>query len=359
MDREIRLVARLVALLSALIFIGLLALTIVAFAAQRQFLRPDPYLRALDDLGAHERTPAILAQLLTSTINNGRTGLASQLPLPEVSQSDVELFLAAFLPTEWVQTQSDVIVRALVADLNGEPLPDPSTLSLQALKERLNSPAGAQALVAVIETRPACGAADLSALTCGFNLAGEIACRPPALNLEICGAALVAATGGMATLLPDEVNLQGVLDVLAVLLGPLRTDAQNYAGAISFMARFGWFLTLPFLLGLTLFGVRSAVGWLRWWGAPLLGAALSLLPLIALMLFSPTWYLDATLSAMAQNAPALAQLTGDVAGMLSRGFVLQLGVAAALLGAVGGGMVALSLVLPLAQRWMRQGSSNI
>lgn len=358
MKRELTLVARLIALLSALVFMGLLALTVMAYAAQRQFLRPAPYLRALQERQAYERTPGILAELLTSSLNNGRTGLAAQLPLPQVSQSDVEIFLATFLPIEWVQTQAEVIVRALVAELNGEPLPEPSVLSLRVPKERLNSPAGAQALLAVIETRPACSVTDLSALTCGFNLSGEITCRPPGLNLEVCGAAFGAATAGVAALLPDAVDLRAALNLLAALTGPLRSNVQNYTGAISFLARFGWFLTLPFLLALTLFGVRSFVGWLRWWGAPLLGAAVSMLPLIALTFFSPTWYLDAALSTMAQNVPSLAQLVGDVAERLSQGFVLQLGVVAAFLGAVGGGMLALSLLAPLVQHWMHQGSST-
>lgn len=355
MKKEFTLIARLAALMSALTFMGLLVLSITAFAAQRQFLRPAPTLRALTEVGAYERSPGVLAELFASLLNDNRSGLARELPLPDVNQSDIEIFLTALLPRNWVQSQTDVVVRYLLADLNGEPAPQPAVLSLAALKERLNSPAGSQALLAVIETRPACSATDLSALTCGFNLSGEIACRPPGLNLELCGAAFGVAAGGIAALIPDEVSLDAALELGAALTGPLRANARRYASAISLLARFGWLATLPFLLGVTLFGVRSPVGLLRWWGAPLLGAAACLLPAIALTLLAPTWFLDAALRELAQGAPLLAQLIGDVTGHLSRGFVLQLGLAALILSAVGAGMLALSFLAPPVQRWINQG----
>ena len=355
MRNEITLIARLAALISALTFMALLALSIVAFAAERQFLRPAPYMRALSEINAYERAPRILAELFITVLNDGRSGVARELPLPEASQSDVELFLAAFLPAEWVESQSGVVVRYLIADLNREPPPEPAVLSLVALKERLTSAAGAQALLAVIETRPACGVTDLSALTCGFNLSGEIACRPPALNMELCGAALGLASGGIAALLPDEVSLEAALNVGAALTGTLREDARRSATLISLVARFGWLASLPFLVGLTLFGVRSLAGWLRWWGAPLLGAGVILAPLIALTFLSPVWFVSAGLGELAHSAPQLAQLIGDVTGHLSRVYVLQLSAAALLLGITGTGMLALSLLAPSVQRWIRQG----
>lgn len=358
MNKEITLIARLIAVFSALAFTVLLALTIIAVVSQRQFLRPDPYLSALEDVGAYERAPLILSELFMNILDESRSGLAGRLPLPEVNQSDVELFLTSFLPRDWVQTQTDVVVRYLLADLNDEPPPQPAVLSMAGLKEQLTGAAGSQALLAVIETRPACGVTDLSALTCGFNLAGEIACRPPALNMELCGVALGVATGGIAALLPDEVSLQTVLEVGTTLTGSLRADVRRYVGAISLLARFGWLAAIPLLLSLTIFGVRSLVGWLRWWGAPLLGAALGLVPAIAITIVSPTWYLGAFLTDLAPAAPGVAQLMGDVARSLSRGFVLQLVVAAVVLGATGAGMLALSFIVPFVQRWMNQGSST-
>ena len=355
MNKEFTVIARLAALMAALAFVGLLAITIVAFATQRQFLRVAPYTEALLEVNAYERSPGILAELFVATLNETRGGLARQLPLPEVSQSDVELFLSILLPRDWLQSQTEVIVRRAIAGLNGEQSTQPAVLSLVDLKEQLNSQVGRQALLAVIDTRPACGATDLSNFTCGFNLAGEISCRPPSLNLELCGTAIDLAVGGMATQIPDQIDLDAVLQLSDPLSAPLREHARRYVAAVSLLARFGWFVALPFLLVATLLAVRSFAGLLRWWGAPLLAVALCLLPVIALTLLWPTWYIWAPLEELALVAPSLAQLLADVAGVLSQGLVLQLVVPMILLGGAGVGMLALSFLAPLAQRWVAQG----
>lgn len=356
MNKELTLIARLVAVLCALTFTIIMALSVTAFAVQRQFLRPDPYIQALSEVNAYGRAPGILGELFTIALDDARTsGLTAQLPFPEVSQSDVELFLTILLPRDWLQSQSEIVVRRAIADLNGRQPQTPSVVSLVEIKERLNGPQGTQALQAVIETRPVCSDTDLSALTCGFNLAGEITCRPPGLNFEVCGAAIGLAAGGIASLMPDQVDLDSVLQISDPISAPLRDYARRYASAVSLVARFGWIVALPFLLGATLFGVRSFSDWLRWWGAPLLSVATVLLPIAAITLIWPSWYMAAPLAELAQGAPALAQLLTDVAGVLSQGLVLILAIAMLLFGAVGFGMLALSFIAPALYRWVNQG----
>ncbi|HZD10455.1 MAG TPA: hypothetical protein VE553_03865 [Candidatus Binatia bacterium] len=101
--------------------------------------------------------------------------------------------------------------------------------------------------------------------------------------------------------------------------------------------------------------MRSLAGWLRWWGAPLVGIAASLLPVIAITLLSPTWYIAAPLEEVSRIAPSLAQLIGEVGTVLSQGLVLQLLIAMVILGAIGAGMVALSFLVAPLRRWIAQG----
>ena len=355
MNREFTLIARFLALLSALMFVGVLAFTIIAFAAQRQFLRAQPYSEALLEVNAYERSPRVLAEMVVTTLANSPAGLLRQLPLPNVTQQDLEIFLTVFLPRDWLQSQTEVVINRGIAGLNGDAAPEATYLSLAPLKEQLNSPVGAQALLAVINQRPACEAGDFSAITCGFNLQGDIACRPPSLNLELCGTAIGAAAAGMASLIPDQIELEALLELSQPVTAPLRNYAARYAGAISFLAFYGWLAALLLLFGVTVFGVRSPIGWLRWWGAPLLGVALCLLPVTALTLLSPTWYVSALLAELAQSLPALAQLAADVVEVLSQGLALQLAIAVIILGAVGAGMLALSFLAPPLYRWLTQG----
>lgn len=356
MNKELTLLARFVAAICALIFTLIITLSTMALATQRQFLRPTPYIQALAEVNAYERAPGILGELFAVTVNDARAAaVEAQLPFPDISQSDVEIFLAILLPRDWLQSQTEIVVRRAIADLNDSQLQSPSVVSLVEIKERLNGPQGTQALLAIIETRPVCSETDLSALTCGFNLAGEITCRPPGLNFEICGAAIGLAAGGMASVMPDEIDLDTVLRLSDPLSAPLRDYARRYAGAVSLLARFGWFVALPFLLGATLFGVRSFPGWLRWWGAPLLGVAVCLLPIAAITLLWPAWYIAAPLTELARIAPALALLLTDLFGVLSQGLVFYLAIAILIFGAIGLGMLALSFIAPAAYRWVNQG----
>ncbi len=356
MNKELTLIARFVAVVCALIFTLVMTLWVMAFAAQRQFLRPATYIQALVEVDAYERAPGILGELVTFALDDARaSGLAAQLPFPQISQSDVELFLTNLLPRDWLQSQTEIVVRRAIAGLNDRQPQGPSVVSLEEIKERLNGPQGTQALLAVIETRPVCSDTDLSALTCGFNLAGEITCRPPGQSFELCGAAIGLAAGGIASLMPDQVDLDTVLRLSDPVSAPFRDYARGYAGAVSLLARFGWLVALPFLLGATLFGVRSIPGWLRWWGAPLLGVAIGLLPVAAVTLVWPTWYIAAPLAELGQVAPALAQLLTDVAGALSDGLVLTLAIAMLIFGIVGLGMLALSFIAPAVYRWVNQG----
>lgn len=356
MNKELTLIARFVAVICALIFTLVMILWVMAFAARRQFLRPAPYLQALAEVDAYERAPGILGELVTFALDDARApGLAAQLPFPQISQSDVELFLANLLPRDWLQSQTEIVVRRAIADLDDRQPQGPSVVSLEEIKVRLNGPQGTQALLAVIETRPVCSDTDLSALTCGFDLSGEITCRPPGLNFEVCGAAIGLAAGGIASLMPDQIDLDTVLRLSDPVSAPFRDYARGYAGAVSLLARFGWLVALPFLLGTTLFGVRSIPGWLRWWGAPLLGVAIGLLPVAAVTLVWPTWYIAAPLAELGQVAPALAQLLADVAGALSEGLVVTLAIAMLIFGIVGLGMLALSFIAPAVYRWLNQG----
>lgn len=353
MKRDIPLIARVVALFSALTFVVLLSASISSFVIARQFFRAEPYRRALVEVNAYERAPGILADLFVNTVSGAR--MASQLPLPELNQADVELFLSILLPRQWLQSQTEVVVQRATDELNGESPAQPALLSLTELKEQLSGTAGRDALLAIINTRPACGPIALEAFTCGFALDGMITCRPPSLNQEICGSAIDLATAGIASQIPDQIDLDAVLQFSDPLTAPIRDHARRYVTVVSLLGRFGWLAALPFLLLTTVLAVRSFSSWLRWWGAPLVGVALCLLPLVALTMFWPTWYVAAPLEELATTAPALSLLLSDVAAVLSRGLVLQLVVVSALFGIAGAGMVALSFIAPAVQRWVAQG----
>lgn len=340
------LVARLLALFFALLFVGTTTLFATSFTVRRHLLQPAPYKQALGQVNAYERAPGILAQSTTTFLQGEAVSPENGVPWAGLTQEDYEILFGHLLPGDWLQSQTEAIVdQTFLALESGRPAA-PITLSLLAFKENLTGQAGTQALMDVIATRPPCPEGELSALTCGFDLQEGLSCRPPALTLQLCSAVLDTALAGAAGAIPDRVEINTLLQAMVPSADSLLETAAFYRRLILLVAGYGWIASGLFLLLTTAFAVRSLRGWFRWWGVPLLGVSFCLLPLAALTWLAPTWYVSAPLGDLRAAAPALGQLLADVFALLGRRLALELGVATLILGAAGLGLLLLSFLVP-------------
>lgn len=349
MDRALFAFSRLLALLFAALFVLAAALFVIAFVARRQLLRPAPYKAALQQVDAYGRAPQILSGILAGALNDARERDSAASLFLNLSQADYEIMLEHLLPGQWLERQVEGIIDQSFAAMEGEVGDSPITVSLTALKENLRGQAGSQALLAVVETRPACAPGDLRTLTCGIDLQAGISCQPPSAQLQLCATALNAVLVGTTSLIPDTVELSALLRAVGPLAQTVRDALYPYNVLLRPVARFGWVLLPAFLLLLTLFAVRSLRDWLRWWGLSVLGVAIVLLPVALLTWLSPAWFFAGTLGEIRSWQPALGQLATDVVSVLGRRIALQLSLATAGLGLLGMTMAATSLLAPARQ----------
>jgi hypothetical protein len=147
-----------------------------------------------------------------------------------------------------------------------------------ALKQHLAGQAGQDAIKLVLEAKPPCTLDQLTQVAA--NLLGGrgalILCRPPAEIIDLAVSVVQASMGAAIAQVPDQVEIikPGSTSVPAAGGGLLGNDPRTAIRAIRSGARFGPLLPLGLLLLVTIFGVRSLQGWLRWWGIPLFVAGL-------------------------------------------------------------------------------------
>jgi hypothetical protein len=207
------------------------------------------------------------------------------------------------------------------------------SLSLVTFKERLAGATGDEVLRALITSQPDCTDVLLSLITGELLLDDLTLCNPPALLLPLAISTTRLALDEAINTIPDE-----------ILILPPRTQAAAGEGASSGdlvrafrLARLVLFLSplLPLLcLGLlTLFGVRSLKGWLRWWGIPFsMAGGIVLVGSLALLLFwQPAWDKWVLPRFPVYLGEGFSDLVRGLAGTVTRDLTLWMGLAGLLL----------------------------
>ena len=263
MKKFLNAVSKILAFLCAGLFVLAAAIALVFFNVEKRLFNAQFYLRALESQGFYERLPAIAAETLAATDGTG----GPPDSLKSLSKENWEKVIAALLPPELLRALTEDALTSIFAYLDGKT--DSAALSLVELKARIGGPAGTQAVTEMLRAQPSCTLAQTIEMA-GSALSGNptlVFCNPGedalALAQPIIQSTLQTASAGIpdsATLIhPDDPNLQNPLRAVRALRAILR---------LSPLAPLG----LLFLV--TLFAVRDAKSWLRWWGIPILIAGL-------------------------------------------------------------------------------------
>jgi hypothetical protein len=148
--------------------------------------------------------------------------------------------------------------------------------------------------------------------------------------------------GAAIVQVPDQVEIIKPVSTSAPAAGggPLGNDPRAVVSAIRAGARLGPLLPLGLLLLMTIFGVRSLKGWLRWWGIATFIAGLIAMgtALAAAPLLDWAWANYVAVSIPSLVLPGISGLAQDLLHsvalqlsnriMLDAGFVILLGLAA-------------------------------
>ncbi|MBA4380031.1 MAG: hypothetical protein C0393_05005 [Anaerolinea sp.] len=204
-----------------------------------------------------------------------------------LTAADWEAIIEALAPPELLQALTENALDQVFAYLNGETAT--AKISLLKLKERITGQAGQDAIRQLMAAQPPCTEEQLVQMAASA-LGGEggmVFCNPPEEILAIMLPKLQSQLGSLATKIPDEaVIIKPYTGPLGATPGggPLSADPFTTIRYVRLGLRWSPLLPFAFLLLVTLFGVRSLKGWLRWWGIPIFFVgAIALIPGIAML----------------------------------------------------------------------------
>jgi hypothetical protein len=212
--------------------------------------------------------------------------------LNNLTPEDWEKLISTLLPPDELQVMIEQALDQGFAFLDGEV--DSASISLVALRERLVGPAGQEVIELLLAAQPPCTEAQLAQLTVDVA-EGEgdlVLCQPQAEDAEALMFHMQARFDSLVAEMPDEAELIKPPSSSAPAVGggppgddPSPAAPTNRGGplgddplaALRLLRQWLWLsllIPLGLLLVVTVFGVRSRKGWLRWWGIPMFVAGL-------------------------------------------------------------------------------------
>jgi len=205
--------------------------------------------------------------------------------MQNLKESDWETIISILLPANELQTITDNILNQMFTYLNGET--DSVSVSLVKLKERLTGQAGQDAIHQLIAAQPPCTVEQLVQMVASMLGGGEgmVICAPPEEILALLMPQFQNQLAALVTQIPDKAMIIKPSSQPAQPGGgPLGNNPITVIRTVRLGMRLSPLLPLGLLLLVTLFGVRSLKGWLRWWGIPFFFAgAIALVPGIAML----------------------------------------------------------------------------
>jgi len=196
--------------------------------------------------------------------------------MKNLTRDDWERLIRTLLPPDLMQSMTEEALEQVFAYSNGET--DSASMSLVLLKERLASPTGRDVIELLVTAQPPCTEEQLAQMNARVS-GGEgemVLCDPPKDRYATLVSDMQNELEGLVAEMPDEAVLikPATEPVAATDAGPFDQDPLTALRTIRLGMRFSPLVPLGILLLVTVFGVRSRKGWLRWWGIPMLIAGL-------------------------------------------------------------------------------------
>jgi hypothetical protein len=215
------------------------------------------YRRAFERQNLYTRAPGILASALYDYLSANSN---ADPYLKELTLEDWRGTIATIVPPEELKVLTDSTLDSVFDYLNYRS--DSVQISLLPIKGRLTGPAGLELVQKILSAQPACSAEQLVQMGMGF-LAGDFAlCNPPPEMVGLLTPLIEPQLQLMTLSIPNEVTL--------ISSAPGTTDRRGYLRQVRTLMNISPVFPLFFLFCLTIFGVRSLMNWLQWWGYPFL-----------------------------------------------------------------------------------------
>jgi hypothetical protein len=287
--------AKFLAAICLILFILSATLTLLFVNVHQYLLSEGIYIRALREAGVFEKLPAIISNQMryamtndpcledpslceaegpSDDLNQGQGGPPTFLAnLPE----DVwEKALRNLIDPTWVETQVESVLSQVFLLFTEEPAQDVIVISMIEIKDRISGGAGYQTLTEVIEAQPDCNPEQLFELTEAIASEGladiVMDCRPPEELLELAEPYIRSGLGEVVEEIPSTIEIQIPSEILTGDGGAATILSILRAGY-----RYAPWITLFWLIAVTVFAVRDLRSWLGWWGTGFFTTGLSAL----------------------------------------------------------------------------------
>jgi hypothetical protein len=270
MGNIINAILKFLAALCVLAFVLTAGVALLLFNAQRRLFDARLYLNALETQKVYERLPALASETIAAFANGNGT-IAPPAYWKALPASDWEQIIRTVIPAAMTRSVTEQAITSVFDTLNGKS--DTAVISLTEIKSYLGGPAGLEAVLKLLATRPKCTLDQLAEMT---GPQGRFyLCNPPGQYVN--------ESGGFVFKQLIESSLQSIAQNLPSEITLLSLGNKPQATLISRLQilravmRFSPLLPLALLLFIVLFAVRSLKDWLNWWGVSfLLGGLFSL-----------------------------------------------------------------------------------
>lgn len=269
-------VLKFITVVFTIAFVLTVGIALVLFNAEKRLFNPDLYTAVLESQNFYENLPALAAEALSASPQEGEYLSAMQSLLAVIPAENWEAALRVLLPVEVSQPMAEQAIASVFDYLNGKS--ETATISLTNFKTHMSAPASAQAFVVILRAQPPCTLEQIAEMI--FNgLAGNpklVFCNPSEDALGMMEPLIQSGLQTTAAGIPDSVTL----------IQPETGGAQNPMNglrAVRTVMRFSPLVPLGLLFLITIFAVHDLKGWLNWWGIPLLiGGIIGLLLAVAI-----------------------------------------------------------------------------
>ena len=263
---------KFIAGICAVLFIITGVMALLLFNIERKAFDSTTYKQAFENQNLYVRMPFILADALSTTIiqNQNVPTFVKTLTL-----TDWETAVSSMLPPEELKVITDDALDSIFDYINRRT--DSVTISVIPLKSHFVGTSGVEVVKQVLRAQPACTAEQLQAIAFGFLSGGDIIlCSPPEDVLALLTPVIESQIQIMTVAIPDEVTL------ISSVLSGTPNDPRLRLNNVRLLMLLSPLLPAAFLLGITIFAVRSLKAWLTWWGWPIFitGAAGLLLAML-------------------------------------------------------------------------------
>ena len=330
------------AALCAIMFVITGVLALLFFNIERKAFSAATYKQAFERQQLYDRMPGILADVLITAISQNPQ---ASTYLRSFTVQDWQSAISTLVPPEELKAVANSTLDSTFDYLNSRT--DSAVISLVPFKSHLAGPAGVESILQLLRAQPTCTVDQIIELTFAVMSGGDlIFCNPPPEAVQIVRPLIESQLQFMTFAFPDQITL-----ISTQQAGTPEDPRLNLKIARTIMQITPLF-PMIFLLGLTIFAVRSLIDWLKWWGLPFLFTGLIsfliAVPGSSLVGFIIQWLLERQAAGLIP--PVLLSTLRETVSAIAREVLGPVAIVGLVLAVMGLIMILVAVFLSYTQR---------